>query len=301
MNEHHDPTTQLALESGDAPPVDIFVATHVPDPRVLASLASALHQAHPLPGYVKRIRATTPAAAGASSIIAAASAVAPGRALLLWPANATGALPKAAAQALPPPSEQFTVQVPSVAPVTRAQAANWSQKFWPVQFRGLASRDLEPTLRPQWDSREKEVLVGHMRAVRRADAITCVDSAALVVFPLATGLPAVHVGPHLEATDSGIHASVQQHASMRAIQSAAGLLRGQPTSPPEQYLLTACDVFLSREPCVMCAMALLHSRVGRVFFDIRDAQSGALGSVCSIHHSPQLNHRFRAFSGFFPE
>ena len=68
----------------------------------------------------------------------------------------------------------------------------------------------------------------------------------------------------------------------------------------DTYLCTGFDVFLTHEPCAMCAMALLHSRVRRVFWDVPDPARGSLGSVIRLHALPNVNHRYRVFRGFFP-
>lgn len=65
--------------------------------------------------------------------------------------------------------------------------------------------------------------------------------------------------------------------------------------PVDTYLCTGLDVYLSHEPCTMCAMALLHSRVRRVLYAAPDADRGALGSTRRIHCHAKLNHHFQVF------
>ncbi|CAM9678563.1 unnamed protein product [Laminaria digitata] len=65
----------------------------------------------------------------------------------------------------------------------------------------------------------------------------------------------------------------------------------------KQYLCTGYDLYTTREPCLMCAMALVHSRVRRVVYGVRDPERGCLGSLMMLHTLPSLNHNYRAFEG----
>lgn len=61
------------------------------------------------------------------------------------------------------------------------------------------------------------------------------------------------------------------------------------------YLCTGYDCYVVHEPCVMCAMALTHSRVRRVVYVSSDAEAGALGGAFRLHSRPSLNHHVQVF------
>ena len=79
------------------------------------------------------------------------------------------------------------------------------------------------------------------------------------------------------------------HAELLAIQSACKKLGS--------WRLSSCDLYVSLEPCLMCAGALVQSRIRAVYFGAFDPKGGALGSLYEIHKDSRLNHRFSVHGG----
>ncbi len=83
------------------------------------------------------------------------------------------------------------------------------------------------------------------------------------------------------------------HAEMVALRHAAQLV--------ENYRLPDCELFVTLEPCAMCAMALIHARFKRVVFGAWDPKTGAAGSVVNLFAQPQLNHQTEVVGGILAE
>ncbi|XP_027154919.1 tRNA-specific adenosine deaminase TAD3 [Coffea eugenioides] len=67
------------------------------------------------------------------------------------------------------------------------------------------------------------------------------------------------------------------------------------------YLCTGYDIYLVWEPCTMCAMALVHQRVKRIFYALPNPNAGALGSVHRLQGERSLNHHYAVFRVLLPE
>ncbi len=72
------------------------------------------------------------------------------------------------------------------------------------------------------------------------------------------------------------------HAEILAIQKAAEIIGS--------WRLVDCSLYVTLEPCPMCAGALVNARVSRVVFGAKDAKAGALRSLYAIGEDPRLNH-----------
>ncbi|KAI6668285.1 hypothetical protein NL676_019399 [Syzygium grande] len=75
--------------------------------------------------------------------------------------------------------------------------------------------------------------------------------------------------------------------------------KGDLSSRP--YLCTGNDIYLVWEPCTMCAMALVHQRIRRVFYAFPNSSAGALGSVHRLQGEKSLNHHYAAFRVVVPD
>jgi len=72
------------------------------------------------------------------------------------------------------------------------------------------------------------------------------------------------------------------HAEIAALRDAARTLAN--------YRLPGCELFVTLEPCAMCAGAIFHARIARVVFGAHDPKSGACGSVVDLFGETRLNH-----------
>jgi tRNA(adenine34) deaminase len=79
------------------------------------------------------------------------------------------------------------------------------------------------------------------------------------------------------------------HAEMVALRAAAQAV--------ENYRLPGCELYVTLEPCLMCAGAIMHARIARVVFGARDPKTGACGSVVDAFANPQLNHHTTVSGG----
>jgi tRNA(adenine34) deaminase len=83
------------------------------------------------------------------------------------------------------------------------------------------------------------------------------------------------------------------HAEIVALRQAALALGN--------YRLAGCELFVTLEPCAMCAGAIIHARLARLIYAAADPKAGAVGSVLEVLNHPRLNHRTAVTSGELAE
>ncbi|HKT95714.1 MAG TPA: tRNA adenosine(34) deaminase TadA [Paraburkholderia sp.] len=79
------------------------------------------------------------------------------------------------------------------------------------------------------------------------------------------------------------------HAEMAALRAAGTAL--------SNYRLPGCELYVTLEPCLMCAGAIMHARIARVVYGARDPKTGACGSVVDAFSNGQLNHHTSVAGG----
>ena len=83
------------------------------------------------------------------------------------------------------------------------------------------------------------------------------------------------------------------HAEMQAIRAASAVIAN--------YRLPDCTLYVTLEPCSMCAGAMVHSRIKRLVFGATDLKTGAAGSVLNLVQHSQFNHQLDVSGGVLAE
>lgn len=131
-----------------------------------------------------------------------------------------------------------------------------------------------------------ELFMQHaLREARQAAAEGEVPVGALVVFG-GQVITAAHNRRESDQDPCG-------HAELLAVRRAARVL--------ERWRLWGCTVYVTLEPCPMCAGALVNARIDRLVYGAADPKAGAAGSLMDLCRDPRLNHRMEVVSGVLAE
>jgi tRNA(adenine34) deaminase len=84
-----------------------------------------------------------------------------------------------------------------------------------------------------------------------------------------------------------------QHAEITAIRKASRKL--------QSWRLNDCDMYVTLEPCTMCAGAIIQARIRRLYIGAADPKAGAVGSVINVLAVERFNHKVEVVNGILPE
>lgn len=87
--------------------------------------------------------------------------------------------------------------------------------------------------------------------------------------------------------------SAISHAEMVALKKASEVV--------ENWWLEDCEMYVTLEPCAMCAMAMVHSRIAKLYFGAYDDKTGAAGSKLNIFEKDMFNHNIEVQGGILEE
>ena len=293
--------------------------------RMASTLISEANNASPIPPSLKHLKRVRPSkqAEGLDLILHATD-----RNTEVHDELNTSCLPESIASLVRQHSlVPFEAQVPYYAPETREQWQEWGQEYWPMVWK---IPEKSSTSHPPEATQEEEV---YFRACMTRVLDLARDhgssNVALIVDP--SLWKASSSGPDSSAwVAEGRHMTDRHplaHAVMEAVARASerdkklwpmsSLEEKQQqdsseestssskrqkiedsilsTSGSRPYMCTGYDLFIKREPCVMCAMALVHSRLNRVIFSEGDPENGALGGQIKLHSEKSLNHHYHVY------
>lgn len=332
----HVPATPPRAEGESPPTVTCVCALGVPARRTSAVLASARETA-PMPewlSHAKRARGSRTERGTTEVLVTVVDGDGGERAGDDGDAEAAAREDAGARAFLERHAEEIAgcafVKVVVDAPEDKA---TWEEacRTWPVTMRAKTEREAEATL----SEREREYFREWMtKACEEASTSGEIGNCAIIVDPsreveIARGVDESKTHPlrhaALCAVELAAKRDVEAFPEKEHVQTLIDARREEKIKRDEEiradekkrkreektkgstvtdimgrpYLCTGYDIFLAREPCIMCAMALVHSRVKRVIFAAPDGVNGALSGkpgVGRLHGVRSLNHHYAVFS-----
>ena len=241
-----------------------------------------------------------------------------------------------------------TIPVPATAPISAAEAQEWSKAYWPTSYKKHNPNGPQPSIISRAEERIQPFVGTWMALARRMASeaqdkafgesfgAIVVDSRASTDFPAVIAVAGDARWKNTSSSERHGSGNVLAHAVMRVIALVArkrqrlaqeasaattdsNIFQDYPLTSTEQtifdansleaggYLCTGLEIYLTHEPCLMCSMAILHSRFEKVVFNRRMSASGGLTAESSDEGSsarglgyglfwlPQLNWKLLAW------
>mmetsp|Transcript_15460 Transcript_15460/g.25265 ORF Transcript_15460/g.25265 Transcript_15460/m.25265 type:complete len:337 (+) Transcript_15460:267-1277(+) len=305
----------LARPNGDPGELVDFTSCEILDKKAIPLVLKLLAKLFPLPeewGHVKRIR---PVAKGTGGYVRVLLGRSPsdGSSIVKGCADASIEDTKILGEKL---GAQVVVKLPKYKPRTIDEAKLWSRDYWPVAFSSSKSDLVAKRGLGIVDNIYDE----EPRISRWMDKVSSYGgkAVALIIDPVSDTVVAEGFDRRKEEDHPLRHACMvcigKASEKVRQTRVAYNLGKYQARSdfnpkrrkvdtdtllerfdPISSYLCTDLELYTFHEPCKMCSMALLHSRIKRVFYKQPSPGTGALGSERKLHCIPQLNHHFEVF------
>lgn len=189
-----------------------------------------------------------------------------------------------------------TASVPLNKPYSKELCMSWSQLYWPLVWKG---NPMVQEIRESYKNFKKGTIEKYLKEACNLSNSSNASHpiATIIVDPIKDQVMASSV-------DKRSSEDPMIHSVMSCINQVADNERRRRKTlgdhkETNNYLCLNYDVYTTHEPCTMCAMALLHSRIGRLFFIKSSPVTGAIGenSGCKymIHLSCTLNWKYEAF------
>lgn len=203
----------------------------------------------------------------------------------------------------------YLLPIPDRPAATREQNTTFAA-VWPVNFvplRSPSSSEVAPT---GWSSLHLEWVQAMLARVEQLAEVSQARGDLPIACLVAAGGPLVGQSPVplAEASDTRLSSgNFLCHAISNVIHAVAALdVEGKrlEEGKPPPYLLSGLTLFTTHEPCLMCSMALLHSRVTVVHYIRPSHGAGGLGAEYHVHEDKGLNHKFEVWkwnAGGFPD
>lgn len=186
-----------------------------------------------------------------------------------------------------------TAFIPINKPYDKDTNMEWSKEYWPLVWKG---NPMVQELRESYDTFDKDTIYNYLSAIAKiaSQKEDKLSVATIFVDPATNMIMASNI-------DARNDKDPMNHSIIQCINDIAKveLERRSSDHTSNKYLCLNYDVYTTHEPCTMCAMALLHSRIRRVVYIKPSPVTGAFGisSRCGymIHLSCKLNWKFECF------